>query len=58
MSWSADLVERVDQGVLVVGPERDVEVSRSTRGRGTKALPVVWDGFPGVLHTHVMPRRC
>ena len=56
MPESADLVERVDQSVLILGLKCNVEVSGGVRVRGTKALPVIWDGLPGMLHLHVIPR--
>jgi len=52
----ADLMERINQCVLVLGIERNVKVDRGASGRGTKALPVGWNGIPGMFHTHVMPR--
>ncbi len=56
MPGIADLIERVNQGVLVSGMERNVEANRSAGGRVTKALPVGWNGIPGMFHTHVIPR--
>ncbi len=58
MAGGADLVQRIDQGVIVMGLERNVEVNRGAGERGTKVLPVVWDGLPGVHHTHIIPRLC
>jgi len=52
----ADLVKYVDQGVLTVGPERNVKVDRGTGRRVARALPVLRDGVPGVLGLHVAPR--
>ncbi len=51
----ADLMERINQCVLVLGIERNVEVNRGAGGRVTKALPVGWNGIPGMLYTHVIP---
>jgi hypothetical protein len=51
----ANLIECLDQGILVVGPERDMEVERDTSRREAKALPVVGDDFPSVLNFHFIP---
>ncbi len=56
MPRTADLVERVNQGALVVGLECIVEVYSSSSGRVTEALPVDRDGIPGVLDMDVIPR--
>ena len=55
MSRSADFVYGVNQGVLIAGLECNVEINRGASGRETTALPVGWDGIPGVLDTHVIP---
>ena len=55
MSGVADLVEHVNQGVLVVRLEHNVEIGCGVGGRATKALPVIGDGIPGVLHMGVVP---
>jgi hypothetical protein len=48
-------MECLNQGVLVVGPERHVKVERRIGGREPQALPVVGDGFPRVLHFQIVP---
>jgi len=56
MPGAADLVKRVDQGVLTLGLERNVKVDCGARRRAAQALPVLRDGVPGVLDVHVIPR--
>lgn len=58
MPRAADLVKRVDRGILAVMLEYNVEVDHSVGGRGTKILPVFRDGVPRVLHTCVTPKWC
>ena len=58
MARSADLVECINQGVLVVGLKRNVEVNRGTRGRVTQRHPVGRGGRPCVLHTFIIPKNC
>ena len=55
MSRDADLVERVDEGILTVGLERNVEVDREVGGWVTQALPVGQDGIPRAHRVHVFP---
>ncbi|SRR6266702_5767804 len=55
MPRRADLVERRNQSILAVGPERYVEVDGGTGGREAQILPVLRDGFPSVLHSQVVP---
>ncbi len=51
----ADLVEGVNQGVLVVGLQREVEVNRCASGRVAQVLPILRDGVPCVLHPRFVP---
>src|SRR6266702_7444014 len=55
MPRSADLVERVNQGVLTVGLERNVEVDRGVGWRAIQILPVLRDAGPRVFRAHVAP---
>ena len=55
MPRAADLVQRVDQGVLMKGLESNVKVDRGVESRMAQTLPVLWDGVPGVLDTHIVP---
>ena len=48
----ADLVERVNQGILRVCLERNVEAG----WRESKALPVGRDGTPRVLQPYIIPK--
>lgn len=57
MAWVAHLIERIDQGSILVGLECNVEVDGGTSGWMTQTLPAGWNGMPGVFHTHVMPRH-
>ena len=58
MPWmfrTADFVKRVNQCVLTVRLEGNAKVDyRASRGR-TQALPVLWDGIPGMFETNVIP---
>lgn len=56
--WSADLVQRVNQGVFVIRLERNVEVNGGASRRVTEGLPVGRDGIPSVLDTDVILRWC
>ncbi len=56
--WIADLVKHINQGVLAVGPNRNVDVDRGAGGGVTQSLPVGRGGVPHVLHTHVTPKSC
>jgi hypothetical protein len=47
MPWVANLVECINQNVLVV--------SLDDQSWAIEALPVIWDGIPGVPHMHVTP---
>jgi hypothetical protein len=52
----ADLVEGVNQYALLFGLECDIEVNGGTGGCVAQSLPVDWNGMPGVLDLHVIPR--
>jgi len=56
MLGTADLVERIDQGIFAVGLERNVEVDRGAGWRAIQILPVLRDGMPRVFRAHVFPR--
>ena len=53
----ADLVKGVSQCVLAVRLESNIEVDDGVVGRLTQADPVVRDGLPLVLYTHIAPIR-
>jgi|HubBroStandDraft_3_1064219.scaffolds.fasta_scaffold728530_1 hypothetical protein len=55
MLRAADLVQRVNQGVLVAGLESNVKVDRGVGGRIAQAFPVLRDGVPGVFDAHIVP---
>lgn len=59
--WVADLKEGVNQGAFPNGLEGNVEVDRRV-GRGVaQTLPAGWNGMPGMLDQHGIPRfsgRC
>jgi hypothetical protein len=52
----ADLGDGVNQGTLPFGPECNVEVDPGAGGWVAQTLPVDWNGMPGVLDLHVIPR--
>ena len=54
----ADLVERIDQGILEVRFECNVEVDGGADRRRANTLPVCWDGVPCVLNANVTPKWC
>ena len=56
--WVADLVQRINQGVLVMRHEDNIEVDGGASGRETKRLPIWRDIIPGMLDTYTIPRRC
>ncbi len=58
MAGIADLVERVNQGVLTVGLQCQVEVNRGISGWRAQSLRVLRDGIPYVLHPHFVPTWC
>jgi hypothetical protein len=51
----ADFVGGIDQGILVVGLERKVEVDRDLSVRVSQAPPVLRDGIPCTHHPHFAP---
>jgi hypothetical protein len=55
MARVADLVERVDQGIFPVGLERYTQVDGRMGWGTTLVFPLLWDGSPCVLHSHVIP---
>jgi hypothetical protein len=55
MPRSADFVERMDQGILAVGPKRKVEVKSGPGWRATRTLPAFRDCTPRVFRVHVVP---
>lgn len=52
----ADFIEHINEGVLMMGLERDVEVDCGAGRRAAYAFPVRWNGRPRVLRVHVIPR--
>ncbi len=54
----ADPIERVNQGVLVVGPESNAEVHRDAGRRESQALPVHQDSIPCIFPRNVVPAWC
>ena len=58
MLWVANLVEGVNQGVLMVGLERKVEVDRGLGLRVPHALPVLRNGIPCMHYLHSTPTLC
>lgn len=58
MPRRADLVERRNQGILVVGLERHVGVKRGICGQDAYFLPFIRDSFLRVLHYQVVPTWC
>lgn len=55
MAGIADIVERIDQGVLVVRLEGNAEVNRGSNGRRAQTIPFRRDSIPFMLHVHVVP---
>ena len=55
MARVADLVKRINQGALLVRFKCDVEVDGCTDCWVAQTFPIVWNGIPGMFHTHVMP---
>ncbi len=58
MARRANLIECHNQGILAVGLECYMEVDCGTSRWEDQALPVLWDGFPSVLHCQVIPMWC
>ena len=58
MVGTADFVQGVDQGVLVLGLECNVEIDGGVSTRVAQARPVHWDRIPLVLYMHVFPTWC
>ena len=59
MPWMprvADLGDSVDQSALPFGPECNVQGDSGAGGWVAQTLPVDWDGIPGLLDLHVIPR--
>ena len=52
----SDLGDGVNQGGLSVRLEYDVEINSSASGWVAQSLPVDWNGMPGMLDLHVLPR--
>ena len=57
MLRAADLRDGVNQGTFPVRLEYNMQVYSGTSRWVTQSLPVDWDGMPGVLDLHVVPRR-
>ena len=55
MVGTADLVQGVDQGILVLGLERNVEIDGGVSRRVAEIRPVHWDRIPLVLYVYVFP---
>jgi hypothetical protein len=53
----ADLIERVNQGVLLVRLERNVKVDGCTSGGMIVVLPLYRNRIPRMLHPRVVPTR-
>src|ERR1700761_1745789 len=53
MAGSTDFIQGVNQGVLILGLERHVEVDRGFGAWGAKTFPVSWDFTPCMLDAHV-----
>ena len=51
-----DLGDGVNQGILPVRLEYNMEVDSGSSGWVAQSLPVDWNGMPGVLDLHVVPR--
>jgi hypothetical protein len=58
MAWTANLIQCLDQGILVLGLEGNAEVDRCVVRWMTQVLPVAREGIPKVFDTHVAPMRC
>jgi hypothetical protein len=56
MARVADLGDSVNQDALPFGPECNVKLNPGTSGWVAQRLPVDWNGMPGVLDLHVIPR--
>jgi hypothetical protein len=52
----ADLGDGVNQGALLFGLECNIEVNGGSGRWLAQTLPVNWNGIPGVLDPHVIPR--
>jgi hypothetical protein len=52
----ADFEEGINESILAVGLERNVKTDCCTIRRLAQGDPVVWDGIPFVLYSHVSPR--
>ena len=55
VAGSTDFIEGINQGVLILGLERNVEVDRGFSGRVAQTFPVYGDRSPCMLHPHVTP---
>ena len=53
----ANLIKRVDQGVILVRLERNVKVDSCTSGGMTIVLPLGRNRTPRMLHPYVVPTR-
>ena len=53
----ADLRKSVNHGALPVRLECNVDVDSGASGWVTQILPVGWNGWPGVLDPHIVPRN-
>ena len=51
-----DLGEGVNQGGLPFRLEYNMEVNSGASGWVAQSLPVDWNGIPGMLDLHVVPR--
>ena len=52
----ADLGDGVNQGTLPFGTGCNMKIDPGAGGRVAQALPVDWNGMPGVLDLHLIPR--
>ena len=56
MPGITDLIESVNQGVLAVWLERNAQVNGRTDRGMTLVFPVLGNGVPRVLQSHVLPK--
>ena len=55
MPGIADLIERINEGVLTAGLESNVKINHVSGWPGAQAVPIIRGGSPNMIQAHVLP---